>query len=138
MSVVESTGSACVDRFRSWATARMPEAYEVDDVLAGVELYQPEDLPELIEMFREAEKACMAAQNEAHMRLLDEDQQRIDQLRLKGELPRRGSISIEEELRGWVQYEFIERWTRRALFLGEIRKLLEGEPESLETVGGPD
>jgi hypothetical protein len=72
MSVMKPPGSVCVDRFRSWATARMPESYEVDDALAGVELYQPEDLPELIEIFREVERACLDAANEVHMRGLDE------------------------------------------------------------------
>jgi hypothetical protein len=65
-------------------------------------------------------------------------QRQVDQLHLEGELPRGRPISIEEELRGWVQSEFTGRWTRRALFLGEVRKLLEGKPESPEMIGGSD
>ena len=137
MSVMDTTGSTFIDRFRSWAMAR-PEPDEVDGALAGLELYQPKDLPEMIEILREVERVCMAAQNEVHMRGVDEQRQRVNQLHLKGELPRRRPISIEEELRECVQSEFIGRWTRRALFLGEVRRLLEEELQSQETAGGSD
>jgi hypothetical protein len=136
MSLMESTGSASVDRFRSWAMARLPEQYEVDDALAGVELYQPEDLPELIEIFREAEKACFDAADWLHARRLDEQRQRREQMRPKGERFQKDPPNIKHELRGKAQVEFIVRWQGRALFLGEVRKLLEEELQSQETAVG--
>jgi hypothetical protein len=138
MSVTESTGSACVDRFRSWAMARLPESCEVDDLLAGLDLYQPRDLPEMIENLREAERACRAAANEIHGRFLAERRQRIDRQHLNTESHLRRPSSIEQELRRAAQSEFCARWWRRTEFLEEVRELLEEELQSPETSGGSD
>jgi len=89
MSVMQPTGSACTDRFERWAKARLPEPHELDNLRAGIELYQPEDLPRMIEIVREAQRVCMARRDEVLMRRKDEQQQRLKQQRLKGELPQK-------------------------------------------------
>src|ERR1700685_1141782 len=112
---MDSTGSACVDRFRSWAAARLSEPHEVDDALAGVELYEPEDLSKMIAILRDTERVYMAATDRIHVRLLDEKRQQIKQLKLEGKLYEENH-SIEEQLRWCIQTEFRARWMVRAEF----------------------
>jgi hypothetical protein len=133
MSVMDATGSAFIGRFGRWVNARLPELHELDDLLASVELYQPEDLPKMIEMLREAEGVCMAAQNKVYLRRLDEHRRRREQLRLIGERFEDDPSDIKQEFRGKVQVEFIVRWQRRAESLEKVRELLEEELRSQET-----
>jgi hypothetical protein len=137
MSVMDSTGSACVDSFRSWATARMSEACEVDDALAGIELYEPEDLPKMIAILRDTERVYMAATDRIRVRLLDEQRQQRKQSKLE-EKPYDENPSIEEQLRWCIQTEFRARWMVRAEFPGEVREILEEKLQSRQTTGGSD
>jgi hypothetical protein len=134
MSVMRPTGSACVDRFRSWALARLPEPQELDDLRASIEFYQPEDLPEMIEIVREAQRVCMAGQEEVRVRVRDE----LEQQGLKDELLQRGPKSIEDELRWFADVEFCTRWSGRVQFLLKVLGLLEKELQGYETAGGSD
>ena len=133
---MQPTG-ASTDHLERWAKARLPESYELDDMYAMIELYQPEDLPKMIESLREAESACMAAHNKAHLRLEDE-QRRLERLELKGELHEKDLRNIEHYLRQYVQFEFCAWWRSRAVCLDEVRLRLERELEICETAGGSD
>lgn len=137
MSVMAPTGSVCTERLERWAKARLPEPYELDDMYAVIEQYKPEDLPKMIESLREAENACMAAHDEVHPRLED-DQQRLEQLELRGEFHEKDLGNIEHYLRQYVQSEFCAWWRSRAVCLDEVRLRLERELEIHETAGGSD
>jgi hypothetical protein len=109
--------------------SRLPEPHELDALRASVEFYEPKNLREMIEILGEAERACMAGQDEVRMQLRDEQRQRLRE-------PHDGRRGIQDQLRRFVQVEFCVRWDRRILFLWEVRKLLEDELQSQEPAGG--
>jgi hypothetical protein len=137
MSVMDTTGSAFIDRFGRWVNARLPELHELDDLLASIELYQPEDLPKMIEMLREAEGVCMAVTDRIRARQLDEQRQQIKQSKLEGKLYEEHP-SIEQQLRWFIRSEFRARWMGRAESMGEVCELLEEELRGREPAGGSD
>jgi hypothetical protein len=123
MSVMAPTGSACIDRFSRWAMAGVPVPQELDDLCVGIEHYQPEDLPEMIETLRKAEMACMSWRHDQSIQA----EKARQQWRHK---------SIEDYLSWWARAEFFGRWAIRMQFLREVREFLEGELRSCEAAGG--
>jgi hypothetical protein len=112
----DTIGSACIERFRRWAMDPAPAPRRLEELRAGVELYQPDDLPEMIEILREAERICMTELHEIRVRM-----------------PRdrspRGARDTAQRLSDIIDAESHRRWGIRMQFLQELRHLLEAEPQ---------
>jgi len=120
MSVPQPTGLTCADLFRNWAMASVPVPRALDDLRGCIELYQPDDLPEMIEILREAEHACRAGLDDVKTLSQNERQQRSAQ-------------NTEHRLSIIVHAESFGQWGRRIQFLQEVRHFLEREWQSYQT-----
>lgn len=120
MSVTPLTGSDCAYRFRHWAIAPAPAPSDVEDLCAGIRHYQPEDLPELIEILHEAEQVCAAELADAKTRLQNDRRQE-------------GGGNTVQRLSAIVRAESCGRWGRRMQFLQELRHFLEQEQQTHTT-----
>jgi hypothetical protein len=138
MSVLESGGSGFTDRFERWALTWLPESYEVDDWLAGIQLYRPEDRPKMIEVLRKAERARKAVASDPYTRLVVEQREPRELLESKGELPQEDPPDIKLEISRAFQAEIISRWWRWDKSLAKLREFLDEHLQSQETAGGVD
>lgn len=104
-----------IEFFRNWVmpSAWTPSVHELRDRIA---LYEPDDLPKMIAIVREAEIVCMIGLGDLNRQIRDEREEADIQ---HGE--RDISILI------WA--EAIERWNSRITWLQNLRRYLEKELE---------
>lgn len=107
-----------VELFRRWVMDLVPAPPAECDVLSDLDGYEPEDVPAMIDVLRQAELACLTGLNEFNRRTHAER----EQAQAQDHDPR-----ARVDMSMIVRTEIVERWHGRITWLQDVRQYLERE-----------
>jgi hypothetical protein len=107
------------EHFRRWVMATMSMPFVGQDLHAGIVGFEPEDVPEMVEIVREAEMTCMQQLQECNRRT-----------RPAGEAADTDGWARTVELFG--RHRELMEWDTRIRWLQDVRRHLENERQRSE------